>query len=117
MSYLQLIAPAQKLLNEAFWAAEVERADANTADNAGSNASDGSGGAPVERLTFAPGTSMTTFSEQSRTTFRHVPGASPSYCLNRKSASPRGPTKFLQKSARKPVRSASSSTASFAIGG
>jgi 15-cis-phytoene desaturase len=30
--------------------------------------------APVDRMTIAPGTSMTTFSEQSRTTFRHVPG-------------------------------------------
>lgn len=30
--------------------------------------------APVDRMTFAPGTAMTTFTEQSRTTFRHAPG-------------------------------------------
>lgn len=29
---------------------------------------------PVDRTTFGPGTSMASFAEQSRTTFRHVPG-------------------------------------------
>jgi 15-cis-phytoene desaturase len=70
------LAPAQKLVGEAFGRQRWNRRmlDLSTMPSATIQLELERPACRVDRTTFAPGTALTTFSEQSRTTFRHLPG-------------------------------------------